>query len=60
MTFAGGQSIFNFRQVFSDAGILGKDCVKSFDSNHFVVSEDDVYIHNGLTKKVIVDRQMRD
>ena len=60
MTFAGGQSIFNFRQVFSDAGILGKDCVKSFDSNHFVVSEDDVYIHNGQTKQSIVDRQMRD
>ena len=60
MTYEGGQSIFAFRQVFSDAGILGRDCVQSFDSQHFVVSEDDVYIHNGQTKQSVVDTVMRD
>ena len=60
MSFEGGQNIFGFRQLFSDTGILGKDCVKAFNNQHFVVSEDDVYIHNGTTKQSIVDRQMRD
>lgn len=60
MSFEGGQSIFGFRQLFSDAGILGRDCVKDFDNKHFVVSEDDVYIHDGQTKQSIVDTQIRD
>ena len=60
MTFEGGQSIFGFRQLFNDAGILGKDCVKSFDNQHFVVSEDDVFTHDGQSKKSIVDGQIRD
>lgn len=60
MTYEGGQSIFGFKQIFSDAGILGRDCVQSFDSQHFVVSEDDVYIHNGQTKQSVVDTVIRD
>jgi len=60
MTFEGGQSIFGFRQVFNDAGILGRDCVKSYDNQHFVVSVDDVYTHDGQSKKSIVDSQIRD
>ena len=60
MAFEGGQSIFGFRQLFSDAGILGRHCVKDFDNKHFVVSEDDVYIHDGQTKQSIVDSQIRD
>jgi len=60
MAFEGGQSIFGFRQLFSDAGIVGRHCVKDFDNKHFVVSEDDVYIHDGQTKQSIVDSQIRD
>ncbi len=60
MTFEGGQSIFGFRQIFNDAGIVGKDAVKSFDNQHFVVSEDDIYTHDGQSKKSIVDSQIRD
>jgi len=60
MSYEGGQSIFGFRQLFNDAGILGKDCAKAFDNQHFVVSEDDVYTHNGQSKQSIVDSQIRD
>jgi len=60
MTFEGGQSIFGFRQLFNDAGVIGKDAVKSFDNQHFVVSEDDIYTHDGQSKKSIVDSQIRD
>ena len=60
MSFEGGQSIFGFRQLFDDVGILGRHCAKSFNNKHFVVSEDDVYIHDGQTKESIVDEQIRD
>ena len=60
MAFEGGQSIFGFRQLFDDVGILGRHCAKGFDNKHFVVSEDDVYIHDGQTKQSIVDQQIRD
>jgi len=60
MAFEGGQSIFGFRQLFSDAGILGRHCVKDFDNKHFVVSIDDVFVHDGQTKQSIVDSQIRD
>ena len=60
MAFEGGQSIFGFRQLFDDVGILGRHCAKSFNNQHFVVSEDDVYIHDGQTKQSIVDTQIRD
>ena len=60
MAFEGGQSIFGFRQLFSDAGILGRHCVQDFDNQHFVVSEDDVYVHDGQVKRSIVDTQIRD
>ena len=60
MSFEGGQSIFGFRQLFSDVGILGRHCVKDFDNKHFVVSEDDVYMHDGQTRQSIVDGQIRD
>ena len=60
MAFEGGQSIFGFRQLFDDVGILGRHCAKSFDNKHFVVAEDDIYIHDGQTKESIVDTQIRD
>ena len=60
MAFEGRQSIFGFRQLLYDVCILGRYCAKSFDNKHFVVSEDDVYIHDGQTKQSIVDQQIRD
>jgi len=60
MAFEGGQSIFGFRQLFDDVGILGRHCAKSFNNKHFVVSEDDVYVHDGVEKQSIVDTQIRD
>ena len=52
MAFEGGQSIFGFRQLFDDVGILGRHCAKSFNNKHFVVSEDDVYVHDGVEKTI--------
>ncbi|MCS5550279.1 MAG: hypothetical protein NZ811_02055 [Gammaproteobacteria bacterium] len=60
MSFEGGQSIFRFFEIFNDTGILGKRCVKAFDDKHFVVTSNDVYVHNTQAKESIIDKQMRD
>jgi hypothetical protein len=60
MDYSGGQSIFSFRQIFNDAGILGRECAKSFEGGHFVVGLDDVYTHDGQSRQSIVDTQIRD
>ncbi len=59
MAYEGGQSIFRFFEIFNDTGILGKRCVKSFDDKHFVVTSNDVYVHNGHTKESVIDNKMR-
>lgn len=60
MQFIGGNFVFSFRKVFSDVGILAKDCVAEYDNKHFVVGVDDVYVHDGTTKKSVISNKMHD
>jgi len=60
MSHVGGAFIFSFSQVFSESGILSRDCVQSFDDKHFVVGVNDIYIHNGQTKQSVADRVIKD
>ena len=60
MQFIGGNFVFSFRKVFNDAGILAKDCVAEYDNKHFVVGVDDVYVHDGTTKKSVISNKMHD
>ncbi len=60
MQFIGGNLVFSFRKIFSDgSGILARDCVTEFEGKHFVVGIDDVYIHDGTSKKSVITNQMR-
>jgi hypothetical protein len=60
MQFIGGNFVFSFRKVFSDVGILAKDCVAEYDNKHFVVGVDDVYVHDGTTKKSVISNKMQE
>ena len=60
MQFIGGNFVFSFRKVFSDTGILAKDCVAEYDNKHFVIGVDDVYVHDGTTKKSVISNKMHD
>jgi hypothetical protein len=60
MQFIGGNLVFSFRKVFSDgSGVLAKDCVTEFDGKHFVVGINDIYIHDGTSKKSVISNKMR-
>lgn len=54
MDYIGGQNIFSFRKLYPDSGLLNPNCVCEFEgSRHFVISEDDIYIHDGSTKQSV-------
>lgn len=60
MQYIGGNSIFRFTKLFSGSGILGRQCVAEFDGKHFVISNNDVYVHDGSSRKSIVAGRIRE
>lgn len=60
MQYIGGNSIFRFSKVFDNTGVMGVNCVAEFEGNHFVVSRDDIFVHNGSTKNSVVSGRVKD
>jgi hypothetical protein len=58
MTYAGGQSVFAFRKLFS-TGLINRNCVAEFDGMHLAVTRSDVIIHDGNTPVSVLDKQTR-
>lgn len=60
MEFVGGQFIFNFRKVFSDAGVINQNCVVEVERKHFVFDTNDIYINDGVSRTSIADQRVKD
>lgn len=60
MQYIGGNSIFRFTKLFNDSGLLSSECAVEFEGKHFVVSPDDIYVHNGSTKQTVVSNKIRE
>ena len=60
MEFVGGQFVFNFRRLFTGAGIINTNAVCEVDNNHYVFGPDDIYLHNGTQKQSIAKGKVRD
>lgn len=55
MQYTGGEFVFGVQKLFPDSGILNANCVCEFEgTNHFVISEDDIFTHDGSTKTSVV------
>lgn len=48
-----------FKKLFNDSGILAPECVVEVESGHFVVTQNDVILHNGATKKSIASNRVK-
>lgn len=57
MRYIGGVFVFAFQQLYDDVGMLAPNCAAEFDGKHFVVGQGDVYVHNGVQKKSVIDGQ---
>lgn len=60
MDYVGGDYIFNWRKLFSDSGILAPECVAEFEGQHFVISETDMFVHNGSNRKSVVTGRLKE
>ena len=51
--FVGGQLVMSVRRLFNK-GAAGIHCVEEFNNQHFVVSRDQIYIHDGGSTIVLI------
>lgn len=59
MRFIGGQSIFQFREIFSDIGIYARRCWAAIGGKHVVLTMDDLIVHDGVNQTSIGDKKVR-
>lgn len=59
MRFVGGQAIFDFYRLFDSVGLLAQDCATNFRQQQFLVSQDDLVVHNGQEVLSVADGKVR-
>jgi hypothetical protein len=59
MELTESSKVFNFRKLFQAGGIIAPNCVMEVDGLHYVFGEDDLYRHDGITRKSISDERTR-
>lgn len=52
MRYIGGQLIHSFQQVYPDVGCISKNAIATLGRRHFVVSQNDIYLHDGYSDPV--------
>ena len=60
MEFVGGTFIFNFRKLFSDAGVVNQNCIVEVEGKHYVFDQKDIYVTDGVSRQSIVDGRIKD
>ena len=59
MEYTGSSLVFNFRRLFPTGGVINSNCITEVEGKHFVFGSDDIYVHDGQTKKSIADGRVR-
>lgn len=59
MDLINGALIFRFRKILDNVNILSKGCVANVDGKHFVVTRNDVIIHNGNTHQSVISSKIK-
>lgn len=59
MEYTGSSLVFNFRRLFPSGGIINANCVVEVEGKHYVFGSDDIYVHDGSSKKSIADNRVR-
>lgn len=59
MEYVGGIFVFQFKKLFSDVGLLAPECAAEFEQKHFVISKDDIFVHNGSTREPVASSRVK-
>lgn len=55
----GDNNVYAFRRLFSNAGVINKNCVVEVDGRHYVFGFDDIFVHDGVNKQSISQGRVR-
>jgi len=58
-SYVAGQYVFVFRELFNTSGIQALNCAQEVRGHHYVITDDDIIMHDGNTFKTIVDNILR-
>lgn len=50
---------FEFQQLFSQSGLLAENCAAAFGAQHFVVTPDDIILHDGSNIQSLADKRTK-
>lgn len=59
MSKTGGDDVFRFDRAFEDTRALIQDCVTEFAGKHFLLTPDDMVVHNGATMQSVATKKVR-
>lgn len=59
MDYRGDSSVFGFRRLPFEGGIINTNCVVEVEGRHYVFGENDAYMHDGHSKTSIADGRVR-
>ena len=59
MEYTGSSLVFNFRRLFPTGGIINTNCVAEVEGKHYVFGSDDIYMHDGVSRKSLADGRVR-
>lgn len=54
MDYIAGNFLFRFRKLYESVGVLNQNCVVQVDGLHYVFDRNDIWVHDGATKKSII------
>jgi hypothetical protein len=57
--YRGDQAVFGFRRLPYEGGIINTNCVVEVDGKHMVFGDNDIYMHDGMSKKSLADGRVR-
>lgn len=60
MDYIGGNFMFRFRKLYDSVGVINQNCVVQIDGLHYVFDKNDIYVHDGATKKSIIHGKNKD
>ncbi|MGI0011873.1 MAG: hypothetical protein ACREBU_00305 [Nitrososphaera sp.] len=60
MRFIGFPNIFNFYKIFGNSGIMAKNCVAELGDQHYVLTQDDIIVHDGNSFRSLIDQRLKE
>lgn len=59
MSYVGGNQVHGFRDISRTSGLFAQKCVAEFFGKHFVVTNGDIIVHDGLNIESIVTNKVK-